>query len=99
MRRSLYSSKALAMVTNNLYHQPTLPVELIYQILEEAWRLALSTAERRNLLVALPLVCTSFRWITTRLFLHDAHVVSPSYATHLLSLLQRRDRLASHSFD
>jgi hypothetical protein len=87
------------MVTNNLNHQPTLPVELIYQILEEAWRLALSTAERRDLLVALPLVCTSFRWITTRLFLQDAHVVSPSYATHLLSLLQRRDRLASHSLD
>lgn len=86
------------MATNNPYHS-TLPVELSYQILEEAWRLPLSTAERRNLLVGLPLVCTSFRWITTRLFLQDAHVVSPSYATYLLSLLQRRDRLPSHSSD
>jgi hypothetical protein len=84
------------MVTN---YRRTLPVELIYQILEEAWRLPLSTAERRGLLVALPLVCTSFRWITSRLFLQDAHVVSPSYATHLLALLQRRDRLPSCSFD
>ncbi|KAN0115587.1 hypothetical protein V8E52_006706 [Russula decolorans] len=86
------------MVANNPYH-PTLPVELIYQILEEAWRLPLSTTERRDLLVALPLVCMSFRWIASRLFLQDAHLVSPSYATHLLSLLQRRDRLAGHNFD
>lgn len=97
--RSAHSLKALSMVTNNLYHSPTLPVELSYQILEEAWRLALSTSERRDFLVALPLVCTSFRWITTRLFLQDAHVVSPSYATHLLSLLRQHDRLPSHSFD
>jgi len=87
------------MVTKNRYHRPTLPVELSYQILEETWRLPLSTTERRDLLVALPLVCTSFRWITTRLFLHDAHVVSPTYATHLLSLLQQRDRLPSHNSD
>jgi hypothetical protein len=89
------------MVTNDLYHPPTVPVELSYQILEEAWRLPLSTAERRDLLVALPLVCTSFRWIASHLFLRDAHIVSPPYATHLLSLLQRRDRLPlpSHSFD
>jgi hypothetical protein len=86
------------MVTNNPYH-PALPVELGYQILEEAWRLPLSTTERRDLLVALPLVCTSFRWIASRLFIQDAHVVSPSYATHLLSLLQRRDRLLGHNFD
>jgi hypothetical protein len=86
------------MVTNNPYH-PTLPVELSYQILEEAWHLPLSTTERRDLLVALPLVCTSFRWIASCLFLQDAHVISLSYATHLLSLLQRRDRLPSHSFD
>ena len=84
------------MVANNPYHPPTLPVELSYQILEEAWWLPLSTTERRDLLVALPLVCASFRWIATRLFLQDAHVVSPSYATHLLSLLlQRRDRHSS----
>jgi hypothetical protein len=83
------------MVTNNPYDRPTLPVELSYQILEEAWRLPLSTTERRNLLVVLPLVCTSFRWITARLFLQDAHVVSPSYATHLLSLLRRRDHISS----
>lgn len=85
------------MVANNPYHSP-IPVELSYLILEEAWRLPLSSTERRDLLVALPLVCTSFRWIASRLFLQDAHVVSPSYATHLLSLLQR-DRLTSHSFD
>ena len=87
------------MVINKLQRPPTLPVELSYQILEETWRLPLSTTERRDLLVALPLVCTSFRWIATRLFLQDAHVVSPSYATHLLALLQRRDRLPSNSFD
>ena len=89
------------MVTNDPYHHcPTLPVELSYQILEETWRLPLSMTERRDLLVVLPLVSTSFRWIATRLFLQDAHVVSPSYATHLLSLLrQRRDRLPIHSFD
>ena len=82
------------MVTNN--HTP-IPVELSHQILEEAWCLPLSTAERRDLLVTLPLVCASFRWIASRLFLQDAHVVSPSYATHLLSLLKQRDRFSSHS--
>jgi hypothetical protein len=94
---SPHSSKALAMVTNP--HHRTLPVELSYQILEEAWHLPLSTTERRDLLVALPLVCTSFRWIASHLFLRDAHVISPSYATHLLSFLQRLDRLQGHSFD
>jgi hypothetical protein len=89
------------MVINNPHRPPALPVELSYQILEEAWRLPLSTTERRDLLVALPLVCTSFRWIANRLFLRDAHVVSPAYAAHFLSLLQQqRDRLAStHSDD
>ena len=67
-----------------------------------AWRLPLSMTEHRDLLVALPslpLACTFFRWIATRVFLWDAHVVSPSYATHLLSLLQRlgRDRLPTRS--
>ena len=86
------------MVTNNPHQRSTLPVELSYQILEEAWRLPLSTTERRDLLIALPLVCTSFRWIASRLFLQDAHVFSSVYATHLLSLLQRRcDRLPNHS--
>jgi hypothetical protein len=76
-------------------HRPILPVELNYQILEETWRLSLSRTERRDLLVTLPLVCTSFRCIASRLFLQDAHVVSPAYATHFLSLLlQRRDRPA-----
>ena len=86
------------MVTTDPHYRSTLPVELIYQILEEAWRLPLSTTERRDVLVALPLVCTSFRRIASRIFLQDAHVVSPAYATHLLSLLQRlRDRLPSRS--
>ena len=89
---------SFAMVANNPDH-PTLPVELGYQILEDAWRLPLSTTERRDLLVALPLVCTSFRWIASRLFIQDAHVVSPSYATHLLSLLQRCDQLPSYILD
>lgn len=89
------------MVTNNPYHRhgPNLPAELNYQILEDAWRLPLSTTERRDLLLTLPLVCASFRQIASPLFLQDAHVVSPSYATHLLSLLRRRDRLPNHSFD
>ncbi|KAH9962638.1 hypothetical protein BC827DRAFT_1197157 [Russula dissimulans] len=78
------------MPTNNPHHWLTLPVELNYQILEETWRLPLSTADRRGLLVTLPLVCTSFRCIATRLFLQDAHVVSPAYATHFLSLLQQQ---------
>lgn len=86
------------MVVNNPYH-PALPVELIHQILEETWRLPLSTTERRDLLVSLPLVCMSFRWITSRLFLQDAHLVCPSYATHLLSLLQRCNRHPSNNFD
>ena len=87
--RSVPSSLAafVAMAANNPYH-PALPVELIYQILGETWRLPLSTTERHDLLVSLPLVCMSFRWITSRLFLQDAHLVCPSYATHLLSLLQ-----------
>jgi hypothetical protein len=80
------------MVINKPHRSPTLPVELSYQILEETWRLPLSTTERRDLLVTLPLVCTSFRWIANRLFLRDAHIVSPSYATHFLSLLQQQQR-------
>lgn len=77
-------------IINKHYHIPALPVELNCQILEEAWGLPLTTTERRDLLVALPLVCASFRWIATRLFLRDAHVVSPAYAAHFLSLLQQR---------
>ena len=71
-------------------HIPTLPVELNCQILEESWRLPLTTTERRDILVALPQVCTSFRWIANRLFLQDVHVVSPAYAAHFLSLLQQQ---------
>lgn len=80
------------MVINKPHCPPSLPVELSYQILEETWRIPLSTTERRDLLVALPLVCTSFNWITNRLFLRDAHIVSPAYATHFLSLLQHQQR-------
>ncbi|KAH9995103.1 hypothetical protein BJV77DRAFT_1066464 [Russula vinacea] len=70
------------MATTNPHYRSTLPVELIYQILEETWRLSLSVIERRDVLVALP-------WC-------DAHVVSPAYAAHLLMLLRRRrDRLPS----
>jgi hypothetical protein len=64
------------MDTNNLYHCSTFPVELSNQILEEAWCLPLSTTEHRDLFVTLRLVCTSFRWIASRLFLQDVHVVS-----------------------
>ncbi|KAH9039307.1 hypothetical protein EDB85DRAFT_2141246 [Lactarius pseudohatsudake] len=73
----------------------TLPIELGYKILEEAWSLPLSRTERHGLLVALPSVCRAFRAIAGRLFLRDAHVVSPAYAAHLLSLLQ----LAAHDHD
>ena len=66
----------------------TLPIELDYKILEEAWSLPLSRTERRDLLVALPSVCRAFRAIAGRMFLRDAHVVSPAYATHFLSSLQ-----------
>lgn len=65
----------------------TLPIELGYQILQEAWSSPLSRAERRNLLVALPSVCRAFRAIADRMFLRDVHVVSPAYAAHVLSLL------------
>jgi len=77
-------------IINKHYHIPALPVELNCQIIEEAWRLPLTTTERRDLIVALPLVCTSFRWIANRLFLRDAHVVSPAYAAHFLSLLKQQ---------
>jgi hypothetical protein len=66
----------------------TLPIDLGYQILEEAWSYPLSRKERRDLLVALPLVCRAFRTIAGRMFLRDAHVISPAYAAHFLSLLQ-----------
>jgi hypothetical protein len=89
---SPFACKVFAMVINKPHRSPTLPVELSYQILEETWRLPLSTTERRDLLVSLPLVCTSFRWIANRLFLRDAHIVSPAYATHFLSLLQQQQR-------
>jgi hypothetical protein len=79
-------------IMNKHYHIPALPVELNCQILEEAWRLPLTRTERRDILVALPLVCTSFRWITNRLFLRDAHIVSPTYAAHFLSLLQQQQQ-------
>ncbi|KAI9440736.1 hypothetical protein H4582DRAFT_2074523 [Lactarius indigo] len=38
----------------------TLPMELGYKILEEAWSLPLSRTERHDLLFALPLVCRAF---------------------------------------
>ena len=66
----------------------TLPIELVYKILEEVWSLSLSRTERRDLLVTLPSVCRAFRAIAGRLFLLDAHVVSPAYAAHFLSSLQ-----------
>ncbi|KAH9066870.1 hypothetical protein EDB87DRAFT_1541486, partial [Lactarius vividus] len=72
-----------------------LPIELGYKILEEAWSLPLSRTERHDLLVALPSVCRAFRAIAGRLFLRDAHVISPAYAAHLLSLLQ----FAAHDRD
>ncbi|KAI0251443.1 hypothetical protein BJV78DRAFT_1211640 [Lactifluus subvellereus] len=56
------------------HHKPTLPVELSYQIIEEAWSLPLSRTERRDLLVALPSVCRSFRSIADHVFLRDAHI-------------------------
>jgi hypothetical protein len=80
------------MAISKHYHSPFLPVELIYQILEETWRLQLSTTERRDLLIALPLVCMSFRWIANRLFIRDAHIVSPAYATYFLSLLRQQQQ-------
>jgi hypothetical protein len=66
----------------------TLPVELVYKILEEVWSLPLSRTERRDLLITLPSVSRAFRAIAGRLFLLDAHVVSPAYAAHFLSSLQ-----------
>lgn len=93
---SPFASIALAMVVDKPHCTPSLPVELSYQILEETWRLPLSTTERRDLLVALPMVCTSFSWITNRLFLRDAHIVSPAYATHFLSLLRQQQQQQQH---
>ncbi|KAI0272772.1 hypothetical protein BC834DRAFT_966739 [Gloeopeniophorella convolvens] len=66
----------------------TLPTELSCKILNDAWNLPLSASERRDLLVALPLVCRTFYSIASRLFLQDVHIVSPAYAAHFLSLLQ-----------
>jgi hypothetical protein len=79
-----------------LHHKPTLPVELRYQILEEAWCLPISRTERRDLLVALPSVCRSFRLIANRVFLRDAHIISPAYAAHFLSLLQQQQLQHHH---
>ena len=87
------------MVINKPHCPPSLPVELSYQILEETWRLQLSTTERRDLLVALPLVCTSFSWITNHLFLRDAHIISPAYATHFLLLLQQQQQQQQQQCD
>ena len=72
------------------HHRPTLPAELSYQIIEEAWCLPLSRTERRDLLLALPSVCRSFRSIANHVLLRDAHIVSPAYAAHFLSLLQHQ---------
>jgi hypothetical protein len=71
---------------------PTLPVELIYRIFEEAWCLPLSRKDRRDLLVVLPSICRSFRSIANRVFLRDAHIISPAYATHFLTLLQQQQQ-------
>src|SRR6266702_509758 len=77
----------------------TLPIELGYKILEEAWSLPLSRTERRDLLVALPSVCRAFRAIASHMFLRDAHVVSPAYAAHFLSLLQPAAHDHDHDHD
>src|SRR6266404_6417595 len=74
--------------TDHAMGEDALPIELFYVILEEAWSLSLSRTERHDLLVALPSVCRAFHAITSRIFLRDAHLVSPAYAVHFLSLLQ-----------
>lgn len=77
----------------------TLPIELDYKILEEAWSLPLSRTERRDLLVTLPLVCRAFRAIAARMFLRDVHVVSFAYGAHFLSLLQSAAHEHEHEHD
>lgn len=69
---------------------PWLPVELVGQIIDEAWNSTLSTEERIHLYVSLCNVNKTFLDLFIRTALKDVHLMSAPYTEHYLRLIRDR---------
>ena len=69
---------------------PWLPVELIGQIIQEAWDLPLATEDRVHLYVSLCGVNRTFLDLFIRTALRDVHLMTPQYTEHYLRLIRDR---------
>ncbi|KAI0091721.1 hypothetical protein BDY19DRAFT_991401 [Irpex rosettiformis] len=96
MMRSLTSSDNTSS-RSELHPRTQLPVELIEQILSEAWSLDLRPEKRIDLFTSLSLTSLTFLSIFIRIALTHVHITSASYARHYLLLLRTRSPSESNS--
>ncbi len=82
----------MAILPLKLSSTPTLPVELITEIIQTAWDFPLSNDERRDLFYSSCLVNRDWLDIFIRIALTDVHIFSPEYLGSFLYLLRERNR-------
>ncbi|KAK0224021.1 hypothetical protein IW262DRAFT_1492904 [Armillaria fumosa] len=76
-----------------------LPIEVLAQIIEEAWALPLTPLERLRTTTSFVLVSKAFAWEFTRVFSTDVHIFTHSHLNHVISRLLQRDTVAFRSID
>ncbi|KAK0205489.1 hypothetical protein DFS33DRAFT_772857 [Desarmillaria ectypa] len=76
-----------------------LPVEILGQIIAEAWALPLTPFQRLQMATSPLLVNKSFAWEFTRVFCTDIHILTPSHLNHILCFILPRLTVAFRSTD
>ncbi|KAK0224031.1 hypothetical protein IW262DRAFT_870298 [Armillaria fumosa] len=76
-----------------------LPIEVLAQIIEEAWALPLTPLERLRTTTSFVLVSKAFAWEFTRVFSTDVHIFTHSHLNHVIGRLLQRDTVAFGSID
>ncbi|KAK0224016.1 hypothetical protein IW262DRAFT_869729 [Armillaria fumosa] len=76
-----------------------LPIEVLAQIIEEAWALPLTPLERLRTTTSFVLVSKAFAWEFTRVFSTDVHIFTHSHLNHVIGRLFQRDTVAFRSID
>ncbi|KAK0224024.1 hypothetical protein IW262DRAFT_870055 [Armillaria fumosa] len=76
-----------------------LPIEVLAQIIEEAWALPLTPLERLRTTTSFVLVSKAFAWEFTRVFSTDVHIFTHSHLNHVIGRLLQRDTVAFRSID
>ncbi|KAJ3477223.1 hypothetical protein NLI96_g10615 [Meripilus lineatus] len=69
---------------------PSLPVELVIEIIQQAWGSPLTNKDRMHLFCSFCLVSRTWLSIFIRIALADVHITSPTFVSHYFYLLRER---------